>query len=150
MKALALLGLVGALLASGMWVVGRETVLSRIHDAEGELGQLSVQRNGNLPDEPYVRSYLERVASERDLRIVDGSLEVSVEPLTDDNVNTAPLPAREARKIAQQLGAAPAQGGGPKFTTRMSLVKVSVELVGRKYFVEQRRNISRTLVFGGG
>jgi len=147
-KAAVVVGIVAALAAAGMWVVGHFDLLHRVQQVEQDLSQVSAQRDGRPPDEASVRELVERLASEQALTLVEGTLEVAVEPVTEANLDQVPRYAREAKKVADSL-AAP-QHGERKFETRMLLVKVRAELEGKKYFVKLRRPITRSLVVGGG
>ncbi|HJZ87666.1 MAG TPA: hypothetical protein VKN99_20970 [Polyangia bacterium] len=147
-RAAVLIAIVALLAAAGMWVVGHFGLAHRIQQVELDLTQVSSQRDGRPPDEASVRELVERLAGEQDLTLVEGSLEVSVEPVTEANLDQVPRYAREAKKVADSL-AAP-QHGESKYETRMLLVKVRAELEGKKYFVKLRRPITRNLVVGGG
>jgi len=147
-KAAIFVVLVAAIALGATWVVGHFTILGRIQQVELDLSQLSAQRDGRPPDEASVRALIERLAGQQELALVEDSLAISVEPVSESNLEEVPTYAREAKKIADTM-AAP-QHGESKYETHMLLVKIHALLEGRKFFVSEQRPITRAMVVAGG
>src|SRR5689334_12805907 len=108
-RAVIFVVLVAAVALGITWAVGHFSVLGRIQAVEQDLSEVGAQRDGRPPDQASVRALIERMARDRELSLVEDSLEVSIEPVTESNLQEVPTYAREAKKIADTL-AAPQHG----------------------------------------
>jgi hypothetical protein len=147
MRAAIMLGVVAAVGAAGLWFYGYEDTLARIKEVESGIDQLSARRDGTMPTDETVRELVDRLGAAQSVELIDGSLEVSKEPVSDANVDELPPTARKAREAALALNRSP--GGETKYETAMTLFKVRAQLVAKKFFVRTERPIARTLVLAG-
>jgi len=125
--------------AAAAWGWAEWTLTDRVAGFAGDVHGVRVGRGmDSIPNEDAVAAQVRQLAAQRDLEVLD--LHVSIEELSDDNMERADYVTREVgHKVQKAFEGDPPEGGGPhahprpRMKIKGSLVEVHATVHGSKW-----------------